>query len=129
MPEPEYVYRSDTAQGMEWTNAYGLHREDGPAVQRVDGSQEYWRNGVRLAPEAEQAARLDTAAANLGNVRIDPADLAELRRIAESDQRIESQGAAPDERNNLTDEQRRQLDAAQQYEADHQADQGRSDHL
>ena len=46
--ESKETARADGAR--EWRNADGkLHREDGPAVVKPDGTQEWWRNGKRTA--------------------------------------------------------------------------------
>ncbi len=33
-----------------WWHGSQLHREDGPAVEYVNGKQEWWRNGKRVRP-------------------------------------------------------------------------------
>jgi hypothetical protein len=38
-----YVYFT-----LEWYFYGKLHRDNGPAIQRADGSQEFWRYGNRI---------------------------------------------------------------------------------
>ncbi len=33
-----------------WCHGSQLHREDGPAVEYVNGKQEWWHNGKRVRP-------------------------------------------------------------------------------
>lgn len=36
---------------MEWRENGEVHREDGPAVERMDGTKEWWLKGKKMSEE------------------------------------------------------------------------------
>ena len=51
--EDKYPFFANTQMGKFWGLDGKLHREDGPAVELVDGTKEWWKNGVRYYPDKE----------------------------------------------------------------------------
>ena len=45
---PRYSFEIDVEGNKMWYKNSKLHRDDGPAIENIDGSFEYWINGIKL---------------------------------------------------------------------------------
>lgn len=56
--DPSLIRKVDRAGTVRYRNSDDqLHREDGPAVERSDGSRFWYRNGERLSEEEFEARK------------------------------------------------------------------------